>query len=59
MNFRNNAGVSICIFLACNIHCVSNGVGRRRNSSSVLIKWVPLVVLSGNKVPMIGDLVQS
>ena len=39
--------------------CVSNGVGRRGNLSSVLFRHVPLVVLSRNNVRVIGDLIQS
>ena len=50
--------VSVGIFFACSIHCVSNGVGVRGKSSSLLLRWIPLVVLSKNKVLVIGDLVQ-
>ena len=46
------------IFIACRIHCVSSGVGRRGNLSIVLLIWVPQLVLSRNKVLVIGDLIQ-
>ena len=59
MYFSDSVGVRIGIFLACSIHYVSSGVGRRENSSNVLLSWDPLVVLSRNRVPVIGDLVQS
>ena len=52
-------GVSVGILFASRIHCVSNGVGRRGNSSSVFLRCVSLVVLSKNKVRVIGDLMQS
>ena len=51
--------VNIGIFLACIIHCVSSGVGARRNASSVLMRWVSLVTLSRNRVLVIGERVQS
>ena len=57
--FREVVGVNVGIFCACCIHCVSSGVGRRGNFSSVLCKWAPLVVLSRYRVLVIGDLIQS
>ena len=33
-------------------------MGRRENFSSVLLRWVPLVVLSRNNVFVIDDLIQ-
>ena len=34
-------------------------MGRRGNFSSLLLRWMPLVVLSRNNVRVIGDLIQS
>ena len=36
--FKNSVGVIVGIVLACRIHCVSNGVGRRGNLSIVLLR---------------------
>ena len=57
--FSDNIGVNVGMFLACILHCVSNGVGARGTTSSVLLRWVPLVVLSRNRVLVIGERVQS
>jgi hypothetical protein len=57
--FSDLSGVSVGMFLACNIHCVSNGVGLRGKFYSVLLRWVPLVVFSKNRDLVIGDLMQS
>ena len=46
-------GVNIGMFIACNIHCVYSGVGRRNNSSCVLMRWILHVVLNKNKVHVI------
>ena len=51
--------VSVGILCVCRIHCVSSGIGRKENLSSVLMRWVPLVVLSRNNVHVIGNLIQS
>lgn len=47
--------VGVCV---CCIHCVSSGVGRRGNCSSLLLRWMSLVVLNKNDVRVIGDLIQ-
>ena len=57
--FREVVGVIVGIFCAWRNHCVSSGVGRRGNISSVLLRWMLLVVLSRNSVLVIGDLRQS
>ena len=56
---NDSSGVSVGMFLACNIHCVSNGVDVRRKSSNVLLRWIPLVVFNRNKDLVMDDLVQS
>ena len=56
--FREVMGVSVGVFCAWHNHCVSNDVGRRGNFSSVLLRWVLLVILRRNSVLVIGDLRQ-
>ena len=55
--FKDNVEVIVGIFLVCRIHCVSSGVERRGNLSIVLLRRVPLLVLSRNKVLVIGVLI--
>lgn len=57
--FKDSIGVSVNIFHAWSMHCVSNGVGERWNSSSVLLRWTPSAFMSRNRVVVIGDLVRS
>ena len=57
--FRDIVGVRVGILCAWRIHCVSNGVGKTGNFSSLLLRCIPLVVLSRNNVRVIGDLIQS
>ena len=57
--FSDSVGANVGIFLACIIHCVSNDICTRGNTSSVLMRWVPLVTLSRNRVLVIGERVQS
>ena len=56
--FREVEGVNVGIFCAWRIHCVSSGVRRRGDFSSVL-RWAPLVVWSRYSVVVSGDLIQS
>ena len=56
--YCDSVGVNVGICLACSIHCVSSGVGGGGNASSVLLRWVPLV-LSENRVLVIHERVQS
>ena len=39
--FNDSYGVSIGMFLACNIHCVSNGVGVRGKFSKCVFEMGP------------------
>ena len=55
--FRDIVGVNVGILFAC--ASVSNGVGRRDNSVIMLLRWIPLVVLSKNMIHVIGDFIQS
>ena len=41
--FIDIVGVNIGILCACRNHCVSSGVERRGNFSSVLLRWAPLI----------------
>ena len=57
--FSDSYGVSIGMFIACSIHCVSNVVGVRGKLLSVLLRCIPLVFFSRNNVLVIGDRMQS
>ena len=50
-------GVCVGMDCTCCTHCVSSGMGRRENCSSLLLRCMSLVVLSKNSVRVIGDLI--
>ena len=57
--FTDSVGIKIGMFLACTIYCVYSGVGMRGNALNVFLRWIPLVVLSRNRVLEVGERVQS
>lgn len=59
IRISENVGVTIGIFLAWSTHCVSCGVGRRKNLSSVFIRWALVIVLSRKRVRVTGNLIKS